>query len=242
MNKIDFSKNGGFPLTQYSLDFMQKAYKEAFAALAGLIGDKVIVQGMTEAGGAVADGWLSYQGELIQFSGGPIGDLSTASIIITETKAARLFLDGSTNDVYVTRTASIGVGGAFLYSELKRINTLQATFQSLADLITAFNIHTHNYADIAGKPLYYISHKGSFNIGDINPADMTLTVAIPNQGATDYIVTGSLVGNDNNWNSNNDVLLPLVYDKQVDSFKVGLREIGAVAQNIRFEFVIIKLY
>lgn len=243
MNKrIDFTKNGGFPATQFMTDFMQKSYREAFAALASLIGDKVAVQGMTEAGGAVLNGWLSYQGELIEFIGAPIGDPLTATINISEAKASRLFEDGSTNDVYYTKTATIGTGGAFLYSDLKRIDTLQTTFQSLANLITAFNIHTHNYADITGKPLYQISHKDSVNFPDIASTDVTKTVIIPDQGTTDYFVLGSWVGNDNNYVVNNDVLPPNIYDKQTASFKMGIREINAVAQNIRFEFVIIKLY
>lgn len=240
MNKIDFSKNGGFPATQFMTDFMQKAYKEAFIALAGLIGDKVVVQGMTEAGGSVLNGWLSYNGELIEFAGGPIGDPLTATINITETPSSRLFEDGSTNDVYFTRLASIGTGGAFLYADLKRIDTLQATFQSLANLIQAFNIHTHDYADILNKPLFEITHKDSFNLGDVNSTDITRTIAIPNQKDANYFVFASWVGNDNNWNNNNDVLPPLVYDKTVNSFKIGIHEVANIAQNIRLEYIIIN--
>lgn len=241
MNRIDFTKNGGFPATQFMTDFMQKSYREAFAALAALIGNKVVVQGMAEVGGAVTSGWISYNGELIEFIGGPLG--ATPFIVISEASASRLFQDGSTNDVYFTKTASIGDGaGTFPYADLKRIDTLQATFQSLADLITAFNIHAHNYDDIVGKPLYYISHKASFNIGDVNVADKTLTIDIPDQTVSDYFVLGTLIGNDNNWNNNNDIFPPIVYDKQIDSFKIALHESTSVVQNIRYEYVIIKLF
>jgi hypothetical protein len=241
MNKrIDLSKNGGFPLTQYTLDFMQQSYRAAFAALAGLIGDKVIVQGVDEAGGAVSDGWISYNGELIPLVGAPLG--ATPHIIITEAKGERVFDNGATNEVYITKTTTIGDAGLFPYSDLKRIDKLKDTFQALADLINAFNIHTHNYADIVGKPLYYISHKDSYNFPDISATDITRTIAIPDQGTTDYIVIGSWVGNDNNYVINNDVLPPNIYDKQTNSFKVGVREINAVAQNIRFEYIIIKLF
>lgn len=241
MNKrIDFSKNGGFPATQYMTDFMQKSYREAFAALASLIGDKVVVQGMSEVGGSVLNGWLSYQGELIEFAGGPLGD--NPYISISETKESRLFNDGSTNDVYFVKKAAISNGaGAFAYSELKRIDTLQATFESLANLIAAFNAHTHTFASITGKPIYYVVDKGSFNLGDVNSTDITRTVPLPNaQPNANYYVIASWVGNDANWNINNDVLPPLIFNKTANSFDIGIREIATNTQNIRLEFVIIN--
>jgi microcystin-dependent protein len=124
MNKrIDFSFTGGFPATQYMTDYMQTSYRSAFIALAGLIGDKVIVTGAVIMGGVVTNGWLSINGELVPFIGGPY--VAGDSIVIIETTESRLFQDNATHGVYFKREARIGSPGLFLFSDLKNIGTLK---------------------------------------------------------------------------------------------------------------------
>jgi len=124
MNKrIDFSFNGGFPATQYTTAFLQDSFRGAFIAMAGLIGDKVIVAGMQEAGGNVSNGWISYNGELIPFTGGPFN--ADSKVTIVETPASRVFDDGQPHDVYFEKVAKLGSVGLFPYSDLKRIGQLK---------------------------------------------------------------------------------------------------------------------
>lgn len=130
MNKIaELTNLGGFPLTQYTLDFMQQSYREALAAISRLIGNAVIVAGMEESPTNVTDGWISYNGELLPFSGGP----KQSTWIIEEITENRRFADDQERTVYFTRRARFGSGG-IPYANLQRIDTLLALKSTLAAL------------------------------------------------------------------------------------------------------------
>jgi hypothetical protein len=120
MNKVEQLTNlGGFPMTQYTLDFMQQSYRDALGALARLVGSAVIVAGMEETGNNVADGWISYKNELLPFTGGP----KQSTWIIENITEDRLFADQVNRTVYSTRRARFAAGG-INYSDLQRIETL----------------------------------------------------------------------------------------------------------------------
>jgi hypothetical protein len=240
MNKrIDLTFNGGFPATQYTLSFMQESYRNCFRALAGLLGDKVIVSGCDVVGGQVTNGWISIGGELIEFIGGVLpGD---PKVVISETPVSRVFDDGTTHDVYFVKSATIGTPGSFPFSDLKRLSVYSAFMDSLTNLINAFAVHTHSWASITGKPSnHYISYRGVYNVGDVNPADMVRTVTFPDQGTNDYHVIPSWVGNNSDWDSNNGVLTPNIFNKQSTFFQIGVMETFPDDQNIRLEYIIIK--
>ncbi len=230
-NRIDLTKLGKFPATQYTLQFMQDSYRNALAALAVLIGDKVIISGMVEGQGNVTPGWIAVGGELIPFIGGTVA----STVIIEEVKESRTFQDGIIKEVYFKKQARFGSGG-FPYTDLQRLTTFIA-------LLTNFNNHNHSYNNLSQLPAGFISHVGSHNIGDIIPvggtSDATYTVAIPNQTTNAYTVTGTMVGNNNNYNASNDISY-IIYDKQPESFKIGVREYSGEVQSLRFEFAIIK--
>jgi len=121
--RIDFSNLGGFPATQYMTDYMQVSYRGAFAALASLIGDKVIISGCQIVGDQITNGWISVAGELVPFVGGT-GD-ATSQIKIIETNETRLFFDNTSKAVYFKRQAQITSPGSFLYSDLKNIGAIR---------------------------------------------------------------------------------------------------------------------
>lgn len=118
--RIDFTQLGGLPVTQYTLKYMQDSYRGAFAAIAKLVGDKVILTGVEVVGGNVTDGWITYNGEVIPFVGAGVG----ADVNVSEASETRLFNDNSTYPVYFKKTATIGAPATFAFSELKRIGTL----------------------------------------------------------------------------------------------------------------------
>lgn len=128
MNKrIDFEKLGGYPMAQEDLNWMQVSYQSAFASLATLLGDRVIVSGMNEVGGVVSNGWISISGELLPFIGGAIG---TGECIIEETKETLMFEDGEAKEVLITRMARFGSPDpAFNYSDLTRPGTFKEIWQ-----------------------------------------------------------------------------------------------------------------
>lgn len=122
MNKqIDFSNIGGFPLTEDTLDYLQGSYTGALGAVAKLAGDKVIITGVEVTGATVSNGWISYQGKLIKFVGGALA----AKVFIQNIGTVATFEDGIDKTVYYEETASCGALGAFDFSDLIRLSSLQ---------------------------------------------------------------------------------------------------------------------
>lgn len=128
MNKrIDLSFNGGLPATQYTLDWMQDSYRAAFAGLAGMIGDKVIISGVAVVGGNVTSGWIAVNGELLPFVGAPVG----TDVIIQEITEDRVYNDNVNHTVYYKRQATIGSGaGSFPFADLTRPGTIKELWQT----------------------------------------------------------------------------------------------------------------
>jgi|GEM_PF-2732752 len=117
MNNIEFNKLGGLPVTQHTLGFMQESNASALAALAFFLGDRTILYGVEVVGSQVTNGWVSYNGELVEFEGGLLLD----NVAVVETKQQRSFQDGISKDVYVTRKMKCVLTGGILFSELKKL-------------------------------------------------------------------------------------------------------------------------
>lgn len=114
--RIDFTKLGGFPVTQYTLKWMQDSYRNALSGMAGLLGDKAIVSGVASSGGVITDGWISVAGELMPF----IGGVPAAGVVILEDFEERYFFDGVNQQVYFKKYATFGSPQDFAFAELKR--------------------------------------------------------------------------------------------------------------------------
>jgi microcystin-dependent protein len=120
ITQYDFTRTGGMPLTQTVLADMQANEQELIAALAALVGDKVILAGMQEVAGQVLPGWFSFGGKLVRFGGGPI----LPRVVLQEEVRSLLYADGQTKQVVTTTTATTGTVGGFAYAELRRIGSL----------------------------------------------------------------------------------------------------------------------
>jgi hypothetical protein len=108
---IDFTKPGGFPLTQDQLDYLQAAYTECVNVLASL-GAKsgmtapFILNGMqsTVIGGTttVSAGWFFYNGHMVRFPSQSYGTVITGNamyVVVTPTATPLTYNDGSMPNV-----------------------------------------------------------------------------------------------------------------------------------------------
>lgn len=80
---------------------------------------------------------------------------------------------------------------------------------------------------------------GTYTVGDASPTDSIRTISFTDVGTSAYIVTGSLVSNSTNYDSDNDVFW-MVKNKTSNSFQLLLREVAGVAQNLDFDYVLIS--
>jgi hypothetical protein len=116
------------------LKFLQQSYTELFAGLAAMIGDNVIVAGVTDMGATYSDGWVVIGGELLPFVGG----LKNTDIVVTETIAQSHYGDGADKDAFYTRFAQCaGAGGIAVVAFSRLANVYQYATQ--AQLTTAIN-------------------------------------------------------------------------------------------------------
>ena len=236
MNKrIDLSNLGGFPLTQFTLAEMQESYRGALGAIARLVGDKTILYGVEVVGVNVTNGWIAYNGELIPFIGGTAND----KVAITEAAIARTFEDTNIHDAYFTKTATCAALGDFDFADLVAASTIGNLTTGLADLLADFLAHTHTWAAITDKPAGYITYVGTFNVGDITSSDNQRTIDIPDQGGSSYMVSGSLRSAGADGYNDNDVFW-MVGSLTATNFKLLLREVSTITQNLRFDYAIIK--
>ncbi|KAK6033562.1 tape measure domain protein [Ostertagia ostertagi] len=203
LRRIDFTQNGGFPATQYMTKYMQDSFRNCFMALAGLIGDKVIVSGMDVVGGQITNGWISYNGELMPFLGGP----TETEFIIEELPESRLFNDNTTKDVYFKKQARFGSPG-ITFADLKRVSTIIAFFESFNTLVQTFDDFVTD-TNLAITDLYAkikIAYVSFIAVG--NPAANQLINVVHNQDIAggNYLVSGSLVSLGADYNQDNDTV------------------------------------
>lgn len=120
MKAIDFTKPGGFPLTQDQLGYLQQAYTEATIALASMGGDSSTpfrVSGMAVSSPStgsydITAGWFCYNDELVKCEAGSISGASGSSdafIVISPLVTSLVYNDGSTPGVVLDKTATLQV-------------------------------------------------------------------------------------------------------------------------------------
>lgn len=122
----------------------------------------------------------------------------------------------------------------------------KAEVQSLIDtnLASGTNITALKHRSVETAILDFIADsspllKGTFVIGDVNTTDLLKTITFSNIGTSNYIVTGSLVGSSTDYNTDNDVMWS-VREKTATGFKLALREVAGIVQNLSFDYVLFK--
>lgn len=131
MNKrLDLTHPGGVYAYQDTLKYMQDAYASNFDLLAKFVGDKVILDGVVDDGSNVSAGWISYNGELIPFTGGA----KQSNVLVQDVGTDELYDDGIERPFYYAKTAKmVNAGGTFPLTDLKRLAFDSATIYAVFD-------------------------------------------------------------------------------------------------------------
>lgn len=144
---IKLDNTGGLYTYQETLDWLQTAYSQLLDAIAGSYGDKVIISGLTIAGGTVSSGWVVINGELLPFVSGAVADYAYVETATTNEQ----YDDTSTKPTYFikrVKLATVPTGSTFPFSDLVRLPfttgsaatlkdalaTIQNTFKSIVNL------------------------------------------------------------------------------------------------------------
>jgi hypothetical protein len=118
-NTINFTQSGGLWLTQDTLAFLQNGTSTILDAIAKLVGDKAVIEGVVVdgAGTSVSDGFISYNGQILPFVGG----LKTNHIDIETIVVDEQFDDGTLKPTYTTirlKMVAISSGTSFPFTDL----------------------------------------------------------------------------------------------------------------------------
>lgn len=259
----------GFPGTTETWRFIQQAWREPLNALALLAGNKVIISGVEQNGGAYSDGFIAYEGAIYPFEGGNAGQTVT---LIKEVQSSTYDVDldnDGQQDVlpnYETKFFRFGTGGevSFHFSELTRLKTVkelssftlpdgvvvdpnykaftQAWIDKLTNVQANWNeTNPANDAFIKNKPsIFQPLRIGSTLLGDFpNATDQKRTINFPSVGTSNYMVLGSFVSAGGVWSENNDVIWS-IGSKTNTSFELLGRETANHIQNLRFEYILVK--
>jgi hypothetical protein len=239
-NWIDFSRTGGFPLTQNILDILQENTNNKTKAMGRALGQYLILEGCNVVGTNVAPGYVAINGNIYEFTGGILGP-GLETVITTVAQENLTFEDGVQYPVLYKLTASIGAGMGTPFSSfvrvdiagiVRRVTTLET---SVSNLVTAFNTHTHSYIDITDKPILF---QGTVYIGDV-ATDKVVNVSIQGQIVGPYTVLGSLRYSGANPIQQNDVMFTITNQTATD-FQISLREVSNDIQNLYFDYVIVR--
>ncbi|MCW3467648.1 hypothetical protein [Chitinophaga nivalis] len=192
--RIDFSNLGGFPVTQYTLDYLQQNSQDTIHSLTAMAGNGVIISGLTESAGIISNGWIIWENELLPFIGGPVG---MSTFIVEEKKENALFGDDTTREVYITRQARFAAGG-FNFADLVRINSLREFDQQLKLLKATLS-----------KEINAIWKKGDVIELDVSPAYLAANFDGTGLGRGER--TGWAICNGNNGTRNRGGKFPVGY-------------------------------
>ena len=246
MNKYyDFTRLDGIGLSQDALEFMQSSYRDAIGAMATAFGQNKILTGVDTSGANTSSGWVIMNGQLLPFVGG----LTAPYVYVDTVTGDELFGDGSTRTVQFTKVV--------------RMTSVQGTNVALADLkphrtdalnvadseIVASAMAVKTLKDALDTQVAALqalidgigfAGKGTVNIGDVNPADMFVTVTHNLNIQVPYTAVVTLVGVNSNPNQDNDVIVSTT-NYQANSFVIGFRDMALVVQNVKVNYLLFKL-
>jgi microcystin-dependent protein len=116
---LDFSKAGGFPLTQKTMSFVQNSYNKVLEALARSIGNYVIISGVTEISPNVfTNGWITYDNKIVPFAGG--NELNFIKLV--QTNGSEIFNNGNIYQVSIEYTAVFDGAGGAVFNSFQRLS------------------------------------------------------------------------------------------------------------------------
>lgn len=150
MNRVNYDQTEGFPLDVNILDFGQKA-NQITQQLGEIIAPLAIVKDCVETGNNVGDGLVYINGELLPFKAG----LKQNVIRIVESSEPRVFENGNSKPVLVTRYATFGAGAGTSYNwnDFHRFDNLKELKRKIDDK-TGFNklVERVNKLEVFARP------------------------------------------------------------------------------------------
>jgi len=133
MKKIDQIAQGGYPLDDQSLNYIQTVVDDVLNASANILGSQIAINLVNDGVGNISAGYIVYNGEVLNFSAGALA----TKVAIIEERTNRIYLDGQSKASWLDRYAKFGnintpnAVAEFNYADLKHIDSLEGLFDKL---------------------------------------------------------------------------------------------------------------
>jgi hypothetical protein len=269
INKIDFTKNGGYRFKQFTLRKMQEAYESILKAFVSFCNvpeaGSFIISGMKINGANITSGYAYIDGELCKFE-------QTAGTLDTKIKKNVViqslgFKNGNNENVFRFVNAQVDETGVEL-----------SDFVRVSPVFDANYVHTdNNFTDELKTKLEGIEDEAEVNVqADLNESnplsdsyvrnkpngrlltalmantyiigniaggnDDLITVTFPNIGTTNYQVLCEFTSGHANGPAYDNDFSYVIDDKTATSFKICFNEISTNhTQNITLTYTLIPL-
>ena len=268
MNFIDFTKNGGYRLKQFTLRKMQESWFEILKAFVAFCNvpetGNYIIAGMKVVGANITAGYAYIDGELCRFEQTP----GTASNKIKKNVVLQTlgFKNGNNEEVFRYVTAVVHATEGTALSSFVRVspvfdanyvhtdtNFTQAEKDKLLGIEEGAEVNVQadwnetsetSDAFIKNKPIIQnILKSGTVLIGDISD-NVDYPISFPDVGTTNYYVEvfhECTVNSGNTVTNTSVVNAPLVHSKTSNSFKIRYRDPIMSVQGLRIYYNIVAL-
>ena len=267
MNIIDFTKNGGYRLKQFTFRKMQEAYMQIlkmFVAFCNIpdVGN-YIIQGCKVVGPDITSGYLYIDGELCYFTqaAGDVTSKIKKNVVIQSLG----FKNGNSENVFRFTNAIIDGAGTALSGFTRVSPVFDANYNHTdnnfdnAWLSKLFGIEAGAEVNVQAdwdviNPLSdaFIKNKpnipnvlyandayiGDIGTSDLNP-DTNITITFPDVGTSDYQPVCTPVVVTGTGNSNNDFSY-VILSRTPTSFSISLRGYSSDTQDIRMYYILFK--
>ena len=133
MKKIDQIAQGGYPLDDQSLNYIQTVVDNVLNASANILGSQIAINLVNDGVGNISAGHIVYNGEVLNFTAGALA----TKVAIIEERTNRIYLDGQSKASWLDRYAKFGnintpnAVAEFNYADLKHIDSLEGLFDKL---------------------------------------------------------------------------------------------------------------
>lgn len=133
MKRIDQIAQGGYPIDDQSLNYIQTIVDDVLNASANIMGSQIAINLVNDGVGNISAGHIVYNGEVLNFSAGALA----TKVAIIEERTNRIYLDGQSKASWLNRYAKFGnintpnAVAEFNYADLKHIDSLEGLFDKL---------------------------------------------------------------------------------------------------------------
>lgn len=260
-NTIDFSKNGGYRLKQFTLRKMQEDYKQSLAAFIAFCGipatGSFIISGMQLQSGNITEGYCYIDGELCFFEASPgTSNTKIKKNIVIQSLG---FQNGNNENVFRFVNAQVDLIDGQPYSSFTRISPVfdslylrfsQAEKDKLANIQAGAEVNVQPDWNVENPLLdSFIRNKPSIisplkigTFAGISDVNGNASYVIPfglNIGTNEYIVFGQFYTPTTNNGFQHNNLIWATRNHLATSFEILIHEAAGTSQNVHFNYMII---